>query len=232
MGSKAKFAKEILNIILRYRTKDMVYVEPFVGGANMIRCVPQGAGRIANDANHYLIALLKHIQAGGQVPGNKIMTREYFEYIRSNKDKVEPWLAGYVNISGVGEGIDNGYCHNDGHCQNYYDTRARQFVKDAPYIQGIEFHSTDYFNVPLPEKSCLIYCDPPYANTTEYVDKFDHKIFWEWAKQKTLEGHKVFVSEYTAPENWMCIWKKETKCTIANSAHALKAVEKLFVLKA
>lgn len=41
MGSKARHAKELLPIILKDHTPDMWYVEPFVGGANMIDKVSQ-----------------------------------------------------------------------------------------------------------------------------------------------------------------------------------------------
>ena len=36
MGSKNKIAKDILSIILKYRTPEQYYVEPFVGGCNTI----------------------------------------------------------------------------------------------------------------------------------------------------------------------------------------------------
>lgn len=36
MGSKRRIAKDILPIILENRTPEQFYVEPFVGGANMI----------------------------------------------------------------------------------------------------------------------------------------------------------------------------------------------------
>ena len=36
MGSKNRIAKEILPIMLAHRTPEMAWVEPFVGGANVI----------------------------------------------------------------------------------------------------------------------------------------------------------------------------------------------------
>jgi len=36
MGSKARFAKEILAIVLKDRKHGQWYVEPFVGGCNII----------------------------------------------------------------------------------------------------------------------------------------------------------------------------------------------------
>ena len=53
MGSKNRIAKEILPIILKNKTEEQVYVEPFCGGCNMIDKVE--GKRIANDYNEYLI---------------------------------------------------------------------------------------------------------------------------------------------------------------------------------
>ena len=55
MGSKNRIAKEILPIMLKERGQ-RTWVEPFVGGANMIDKV-QGE-RIGADLNEYVIAYL------------------------------------------------------------------------------------------------------------------------------------------------------------------------------
>jgi DNA adenine methylase len=52
MWSKARFAKELLPIILKYRKPYQWYVEPFCGGCNMIELVD--GKRIANDYNEYV----------------------------------------------------------------------------------------------------------------------------------------------------------------------------------
>ena len=36
MGSKAKLAKNLLGLMLKDRTNNQTYVEPFVGGCNVI----------------------------------------------------------------------------------------------------------------------------------------------------------------------------------------------------
>lgn len=56
MGSKARIAKHILPIILKDRKEDQWYVEPFVGGANMIDKVD--GNRIGSDLNKPLVACL------------------------------------------------------------------------------------------------------------------------------------------------------------------------------
>ena len=63
VGSKRRLAKKLLPIIqqgLKVYPKGM-YIEPFVGGANMITEVKHHT-RIGYDANKYLIALLKEAQ--------------------------------------------------------------------------------------------------------------------------------------------------------------------------
>ena len=60
MGSKNRFAKELLPIILKDRKQNQYYVEPFVGCANMIDKV--SGNRIGADANKYLIAMWKGLQ--------------------------------------------------------------------------------------------------------------------------------------------------------------------------
>ena len=62
MGSKARHAKELLPIILAGRTEGQWYVEPFVGGANMIDKVD--GNRIGADINEYLIEFLSALQKG------------------------------------------------------------------------------------------------------------------------------------------------------------------------
>lgn len=62
MGSKRRIVKEILPIILKDRKPDQYYVEPFVGGGNVIEKVT--GNRIAGDNNRYLIALFKKMQEG------------------------------------------------------------------------------------------------------------------------------------------------------------------------
>lgn len=48
------------------------------------------------------------------------------------------------------------------------------------------------------EKDSVIYCDPPYKGTAEYVSgEFDHNAFYDWAENQK----NIFISEYSMPEN-------------------------------
>ena len=66
MGSKNRIAKHILPIILKDRKENQYYVEPFVGGANMIDKVD--GNRIGADNNEYLIAMWQGLQENKSRP--------------------------------------------------------------------------------------------------------------------------------------------------------------------
>jgi len=48
-----------------------------------------------------------------------------------------------------------------------------------------------------------------------YRKTFDNAKFWEWVRIKSSEGHKVYVSEYKAPDDFKCIWSKENSTNIS-----------------
>ena len=64
-GSKARLSKDLAPIINKLISDNNieVYVEPFVGGANMIQHIVCDR-RIGNDYNKYLIAMFQRLQAG------------------------------------------------------------------------------------------------------------------------------------------------------------------------
>lgn len=227
MGSKNRHAKEILSFTLRNRAIGQHYVEPFVGGFNIIDKVD--GERIANDKHPYLIELFKAIQNGWTPPDN--ISFEEYQDIRENKDKYDACLVGFVgfgcSFSGKWFG---GYARgnqNNGHPRNYCLESKKNILRQAENIKGIKIFNVDYFDLEIPLNS-IIYCDPPYEGTTKYKDEFDHSAFWKWCDEMTNKGHSVFVSEYKAPENWKCIWSKTVNNTLDLNTGSKQGVEKLF----
>ena len=85
----------------------------------------------------------------------------------------------------------------------------------------------------IPDNS-LIYCDPPYEGAETYRKhlclehmEFDHKEFWQWCRDRSKEGHTVFVSEYNAPEDFEELIAINHKLLL-NKKTNLNRVEKLF----
>lgn len=105
-------------------------------------------------------------------------------------------------------------------------------IKQSPKIHGVNFLHSSYYDLDIPPNS-VIYCDPPYAGTSKYkaVGSFDHDKFWEWCRVKHLEGHTIFISEYNAPDDFVCIWQQELNVSVAKEGKHKKAIEKLFIHK-
>jgi DNA adenine methylase len=228
MGSKNRIAKEILPIMLKERG-ERTWVEPFVGGANIIDKV-QG-NRIGGDNQEYVIALYKALQKGWKPP--KEVNKEYFFEVEKNKHKYSKELVGYLGTQLTFGCEWWGSFRRDNTGKRKYDFEAyNNIMKQQPNLIGVEFIFSDYRDLEIPKNS-LIYCDPPYKGVRKYVgnDKFDSDTFWEVARNWSKKGHIVFVSEYDAPDDFQCIWSKEISNNANNSikkGQGLKAVEKLF----
>lgn len=210
---------------------DRTWVEPFVGGANMIDKV--SGNRIGADNQRYVIALLKALQKGWEPP--KEVTSDFFFEVKNNKDDYPDELVGYLGTQLTFGCEWWGSFRRDNIGKRKYDLEAyNNVMKQQPKLIGIEFICSDYRELKIPPNS-LIYCDPPYRGVRKYVGnvKFDSDIFWEKCRSWSKQGHKVFISEYDAPSDFKCIWKKEISASANNSiksGQGLKAVEKLFTI--
>lgn len=72
--------------------------------------------------------------------------------------------------------------------------------KVAAMDDRVTFAHASFFGLPIPAEPCILYCDPPYANTHGYrPGAFDSAAFWARCREWAVAGHDVFVSEYTAP---------------------------------
>ena len=230
MGSKNRIAKHILPIILKDRREGQWYVEPFVGGANMIDKVD--GKRLGADNNEYLIKALCFIR---DEPNNipNMITEDDYATLKTNKkvDGITGFTAFAMSFGGKFFGGYRRDVAGTGGCIKNMKTQTRRSkrsaIKQSENIQGVYFKHLSYLDLTLNE-SCLIYCDPPYEGTTKYKDNFNHTEFWEWCRTKVKEGHQVFISEYNAPDDFKCVWEKEVTTTLNTSK---KDVEKLFIYR-
>ena len=239
MGSKARFTKEILPIILKDRTDEQWYIEPFAGGMNAI-CEVDGK-RIANDIHYHLIQMWKEL-VGGWIP--KKITKEEYSEVRTNQSKYPAYYVGWVGFNCSYSGKWFG-----GFADDYYDkgknykingerTVLRNYqleaisttLKQVEKLKGVIIQNKTYYELELPPNS-IVYCDPPYEGTTKYANDFDHNLFWNWVRNISKQGHTVFVSEYEAPNDFVCVWEKEAKSflsTTTKKRNSKFSVEKLF----
>lgn len=234
VGSKARFRKAILEIVLADRKPEQFYVEPFLGGANSMEGVT--GNRIGNDSNRYLIAMWRALLNGWEPPLE--ISREQYHLIKNAKQDHAPELVGYVgfNCSYSGKWF-GGYAGKTqtkvGTIRDYQNEAYRNVMRQVPKLIGLELQSGSYRQILLPSEPCIIYCDPPYEGTTKYGNqRFNHVSFWHWVREMS-QVHTVFVSEYNAPDDFVCVWEKTAKSSLSANGKVggnKNSVERLFKL--
>ena len=98
-------------------------------------------------------------------------------------------------------------------------------VKECFRSGSDKYDPGDYKNLQIPDES-IIYCDPPYMATAGYSGGVSHDEFWQWCRERVYDGHKVYVSEYQAPDDFITIWEKSIQNCISLDK---KATERLFI---
>lgn len=170
----------------------------------------------------------------------KTISREYYCDVRKcynqNTDEYPMHCIGWVGFVGSYNGrfFDGGYSGHsvmraDGRAEDYIGRAVRNILAQVPLIDGAQFTNRSYADMIIPPNS-IIYCDPPYEGVKKYAYSVDHEDFWGWRRKRVAEGHDVFISEYNAPDDFSCVWKREVKTTMC-PGRVKQAIEKLFIHK-
>nr|DAH79920.1 MAG TPA: DNA adenine methylase [Caudoviricetes sp.] len=239
VGSKNRLSKELAPIIQSYINDNTVaYIEPFVGGANMIDKIKHH-NKIGSDLHKELIALHKFNRDYSDTLPNTITEEQYLN-VKNNKESYSDYIVGLVGFCATfGAKYFGGYARGykaDGVTPRDLPNEAiRNLQKQAPNIQGIKFECksfTDYN--PSDYKNCVFYLDPPYRKTLSYsTGGFPYEEFDKWAIE-LAKNNTVLISEYELPEDkFECIWSKDVKVGISGQGDIKnkKRVEKLFKVR-
>jgi DNA adenine methylase len=235
VGSKNRFKKEIAPILQNIIDNNNIksYYEPFVGGCNMIDVI-QCEKRVGNDMHTYLIDMWKALQSGWKPPIH-ITEDEYYK-VKNNKNEYSSYYVGLVGFAAsYGAKWFGGYARgfkSDGITpRDMPNEGIRNILRQVDKIKDVKFISGDYKEITPIDKlnGWLIYCDPPYKGTTRYSENINHDIFWKWC-EKIGKNNIIIVSEYSAPDGWVCIWSKDTTTSLKTGAHS-KRTEKLWQYK-
>lgn len=239
VGSKNKLSKELAPIIQSYITKDTKgYLEPFVGGANMIDKI-QCKKRIGCDIHKQLIELLKYAQEFSNLLTERILEDTYIE-VKNNKEKYEDWYLGLVGFcASFSAKYFGGYARDskDDNSGKWSAGAIKNLKKQVLNLEGIDFKCTSFLDLPKDKiKDYVIYCDIPYRDTTKYkTETFPYEEFYQWVKDMSVHN-TVLISEYNMPLEFECIWSKETTVNIDSNKVAGDSknirIEKLFTYKA
>lgn len=252
LGSKSRIAHDILPIMLDGMKSGDIFVDAFCGGCNLLDKVPRYFHRIGNDKNEYLILMWKYLliqenyektlegYRSALFPRTITPTmyrdfRNQYHAIEKGYDNPPEYRRAQIGWYGFmgsfnGRFFDGGYSGHNVNGRDYIEEQIRNTLKQVPKLSGVEWHSHEYYDIPIPNQA-TIYCDIPYKDTKQYTTSknFDYQRFYQWCRQMKEQEHRVFVSEYQMPEDFKLVWEKQITNSM-NTKKTYKPVERLFTL--
>lgn len=220
-GSKAELGKHIAPIIEYYRPKNGITIEPFCGGLNMTQHLM--GRKYCSDANKYLIAMWKAVLSGWNPPER--WDEAFYKEVRDNVLNYPEELVGWIGFCTFGGGFFNGFRHPTSNRDFTVEYRAN-ILAQKEKLNGVYLRCCNYAEVNHEDNS-VYYCDPPYADTKEYLSSFQSWQFWEWCRERSKQAI-VLVSEYKAPSDFKWIWLKQRTSTM-KLGEGKQDIEKLFI---
>lgn len=233
-GGKHRIADAVTDAILARRGTRSVFVEPFMGGANItVKMSREFDISIATDVVPDLVKLWQSVKAGWVPPaevsewewrmlrsfiGPPSAERAFAGFACSFGSK---WFAGYAR-SGAGSKQ-----------QDYAGSGGRGIEKKRRGIEAVTYIGCQDYrtHTTIMGPAVVAYCDPPYAGTTGYkaAGGFDNDQFWDVMRSWVAAGALVFVSEYVAPEDWIEVGHWTPQASLSKDDKSKKVNEYLFV---
>lgn len=222
LGGKHRIAKPLCEY-LRTRLAGRLFVEPFCGALNVTAGME--GKRVASDASPYLFALYDALRKGWSPPDD--VSEQTYDSVNSTRDPSDPMTAFVGYGCSFGGKFFGGYARGS-EGRSYASNAKGSLRRKLSRCNGATIAHCDYRRL-TPNAGCLVYCDPPYAETTGYsaVGSFDSGEFWQTVRDWSSTGATVLVSEYTAPADFICVWSHETRTDLHGAGRSGR-LERLF----
>lgn len=193
-GGKSRQAKRIAALI--NRVAGDIYIEPFVGAANVIARVDKRI-RVGADLHEDLVMMWQQVTSTSWMPPSMVTPTDYTQWKNREPHPIRGFIGFGCSWGGKWFG---GYAQGEG--RNFADEAARSVVKTAWDCRDAFWVHADYRELSYPP-GAVVYFDPPYENVTSYghLPQFDHDEFWQFARDLSTRC-KVLVSERFAPSGW------------------------------
>jgi DNA adenine methylase len=238
-GGKKRLGKELFEVMDEFSEEvygdesiEMPYLEPFCGMCGVLVHVAKNTDReiTASDINKDIILMWKALQKGWIPPS--VCTREIYDKLkRSKKPSAE---RGFIGVTcSFGAQFFGGNYRPRSRDRNFITVGKKGVMDAARHMEDVHFVSKSYDE--FDPKGTIVYCDPPYRGnniSSEYFHSFDHERFWDvmrmWSK-----NNMVFISETSAPKDFVPIWEKKYKVSFLTSGKNTKKDfrEKLYIHK-
>ena len=207
-GGKQKVGNElaiaIYNDTQKYEKKHKkkldIYCEPFCGMCGVYKHVTPRLTNVtfvAGDINGSAIKLWQALQKGWNPPD--VVTEDMFNSYKVKKDSA---IRGFVGISKSFNGI-----FFSKYMETYNEKHAKMtFLRDIKNLLAVNFFHCEYTEFSI-LKNSVIYCDPPYSNSSKSHSKykqkngtyeFDYDKFLLWCT-KMSKNNLVIISSYVKP---------------------------------
>ena len=232
MGGKFRIRKQVASYLNSIREESQPYWEPFVGAAWILEQVNKKGPNYASDANPYLISMWKALQDGWEPPAT--ITEEQYLSIRNGQRDYPPELVAFVGFGCSWGGKWFGGYARGKEGRNYALNAKNSVMRQIHNLTSVKFFVGNFLETFVPERKMLIYCDPPYATTTDYdaiEDEWDAKAFWDRVRWLEEHGHTVITSEYSAPEDAHCVLEIPTRTDMRSTNGQDPRIEKLFRIR-
>ena len=167
----------------------------------------------------------------------KIISEDTYKEVKNNKQDYDDWYVGLVGFCATfGAKYFGGYARAKSDKFNGQKTvqAINNLKKQAPNLKDINFINCNFLDLPKDKiKGYIIYCDPPYRNTVKYkTEEFPYEEFYQWCRDMS-KYNTVLISEYNMPDDFTCIWQKESKVNFDSNRQANdnknKRIEKLYI---
>jgi len=233
LGAKYRIKSQLIDFLLDYIQDTDCFVEPFCGSCNLTLDLFSSMtfwkpkNLILNDIHKDLMLMWQALIFEGWEPPENC-TKEEYDTLSNAEPSALRGFVGHACAFG-GRWFDT-YAKNTD-TRNYCLNGKNSVKKFKRVIENsganVKIYNLSYEDVSIPDRS-VVYCDPPYKDTAKpgFGNDFDHEKFWQWVRE--LSGRcQVFVSEYTAPEDFECVLEIDVELDMNRE----KRVERLFQYK-
>ena len=208
------------------------YCEPFAGMLGVYRHIPNLFDDdkliyLAGDTNESVIKMWNRAK-NGWIPPSHTTEKEYERLKTATPSALKGYIGHQYSFGGQ---FFMGYATKYGKTPD--SSRASQnIVKIAYELNRVKFSWGSYTQFSH-LKNFIIYCDPPYENSSQRYTQmggFSSTEFWDWCR-KMSRNNIIFVSSYEAPKDFIEVMSSSHKLTgVIHSGANKKRTEKLYVL--
>jgi DNA adenine methylase len=224
LGGKHWIAGPLAKAVAPYREGRRL-LEPFCGGLSItVALQPEEAA----DASRPLIELIMAVRAGFDPP-TEISENLYDEVKTAGPDHP---LYNFVGLCATWGGKWwGGYARGHKRQINPAGAARTALLRKVSETKSVNFTCRSYEETPF-RPGDVLYCDPPYAGTTEgyATPPFYSPDFWDWCRWASSCGAVVLVSEFNAPEDMETVAIFPRKTNVRKGVSGGEVLDKLFLV--